>query len=446
MMQSPIRIMSPDITVAGQSAPGGGILISGLNDSGEGLMINTHDVVVQYIRVRMGLNTSRPPGSQSGSPIWIGNGDVYNVVVDHCSFSWTTDENVTFWMNTPGFANHNISIQWSTIGEGLQGHSTDLITGSSVGLFDQETDIDMHHNFWANSSHRRPLLKNKSTRLVNNIIYNSNFYSTEALGGIVLDVIGNLYREGSLIDGVHEIQLSEVDSGDGPSGTPSVYLAGNKGWHQLNSQGDQWVMAARVTSENGSETGPAPSNFQRSSPAASEKFPIRVDDVNNLESLLLPMTAAHPVGASQGLSCTGGWLMNRDAVDARLVEDYNAGAGSIPTSQNDVGGFPTIAAGTPCAESLHDGISDAWKISKQLSTTDAGLYKAIAPNGFTYLENYLNGTDPNTLVIARVVSPASGRLRNPLVELASQLWMARLPLGSGFIGSWVQATLRRDYK
>jgi len=84
MMQSPIQISSPNITVAGQSAPGGGILLSGQNDPGEGLMIHTHDVVVRYIRVRRGLNSARPPGSQSGSPIWLGNGDVYNVVVDHC--------------------------------------------------------------------------------------------------------------------------------------------------------------------------------------------------------------------------------------------------------------------------------------------------------------------------------------------------------------------------
>jgi len=429
MMQSPIQISSPNITVAGQSAPGGGILLSGQNDPGEGLMIHTHDVVVRYIRVRMGLNSARPPGSQSGSPIWLGNGDVYNVVVDHCSFSWTTDENVTFWMNTPGVANRKISIQWSTIGEGLSGHSTDLITGSSVGLFNQETDIDIHHNFWADSSHRRPLLKNTSTRLVNNVIYNSGFYSTQALGGITLDVIGNLYREGSMVDGVHEIQLSEVSSGDGPSGAPSVYLAGNKGWNQQNSLGDQWLMAARVSGENGGETGPA-TGFQRSSAMAAETFPIQADDVNNLESLLLPATAAQPVGASQGLNCTGNWVINRDAVDARLVSEYNAGTGSVPTGQPV---FPTIAAGTPCAESLHDGIPDAWKIAKQLITTDAGLYKTIAANGFTYLENYLNGTDPNTLVTAQVWKPAAERLRRTLVNVASGLWMGRPFFGLSMI-------------
>jgi len=439
MMQSPLRITSPYITVAGQSAPGGGILINGLNDSGEGFMINTHDVVVRYIRVRMGLNSARPPGSQSGSPIWIGNGDVYNVVVDHCSFSWTTDENVTFWMNTPGMANRKVSIQWSTIGQGLAGHSTDLITGSSVGLFDQETDIDIHHNFWADSSHRRPLLKNTSTRLVNNIIYNSNFYSTQALGGISLDVIGNLYKEGSMVDGVHEIQLSEVSSGDGPSGSPSVYLAGNKGWNQVNPQSNQWLMAARISGENGSETGPA-TGFQRSSPMPAEQFPIQANDVNTLEDLLLPSNAFRPVGASQGLDCNGNWVVNRDAVDARLVSDYFAGTGQIPTSQNDVGGFPTIAAGTPCTSTAHDGLPDAWKAKYGFSAADTTMANATTMNGFTYLENYLNGTDPTALVMAHFARPTLGD-RNSLADVAVALLSARLQFSTGFMENWIRTSL-----
>jgi hypothetical protein len=57
----------------------------------------------------------------------------------------------------------------------------------------------------------------------------------------------------------------------------------------------------------------------------------------------------------------------------------------------------TLATGTTCASSLHDGIADQWRIKHGLSTTDRTLYKAIAPNGYTYLENYLTDTDPNVM-------------------------------------------------
>ena len=50
-----------------------------------------------------------------------------------------------------------------------------------------------------------------------------------------------------------------------------------------------------------------------------------------------------------------------------------------------------IPAGSACTESLHDGIPDSWKAAQGLSTTDTSLYKKVAPNGYTYLENYING-------------------------------------------------------
>jgi hypothetical protein len=83
-----------------------------------------------------------------------------------------------------------------------------------------------------------------------------------------------------------------------------------------------------------------------------------------------------------------------------MVNDYNSGIGFIPNTENDLGGFPTLAAGTACTSSLHDGIADQWKSKYGLSTTDATLYKTKALNGYTYLENYLNGTDPRVTASA----------------------------------------------
>src|SRR5262249_44195122 len=104
------------------------------------------------------------------------------------------------------------------------------------------------------------------------------------------------------------------------------------------------------------------------------------------------------VGASSKLNdatCTGGFVSNRDSVDKRIVSEYLAGTSSIPSSQNDKGGFPSLAAGTPSVQALNDGIPDRWKEANGLTVSNATVANQVAPNGYTYLENYLNGTDPN---------------------------------------------------
>lgn len=406
-ISSPIRANSPYLTVAGQSAPGGGIQISGTNDPTQGLMIETHDVILRYLRIRMGSNSGRPPGSQEGSPLWIGNANAYNIIADHLSLSWTTDETVTIYNNLNSSVSfHDITLQWTALGEGLAGHSTDFITGSNYGNFDAEVNVDIHHTLFFTSSHRRPLLKNKSTHFVNNIVYNSAFYSLQALGGINVDAIGNLFKQSSVLSGTHDFQMSEVDSGDGPVGSPSIYLSGNldspnsntRALYLTNPSGNQWLMAAHITGENGAETG-STSPFQRTSPMPSETFPIIADAATSLEANMMPT-----VGDSQRLDCLGAWINVRDAVDARWNTQYFAGQGSIPTTEADAGGFPSIASGTPCAETLHDGIPDDWKTANGLSTSDTGLFARVASNGYTNLENYLNGSK----AVAALPNPPTG--------------------------------------
>src|SRR5260370_23381837 len=106
------------------------------------------------------------------------------------------------------------------------------------------------------------------------------------------------------------------------------------------------------------------------------------------------------VGASVKLSyrvCDGSWVNNRDSVDANFVTQFenNIGHSSNITGP---GTLSTLAAGTPCASTLHDGIADQWKTRYGLSLTDTGLSGRTAPNGYSYLENYLNGNDTNVTV------------------------------------------------
>jgi Pectate lyase len=118
---SQIKIIEPYLTVAGQSAQGGGITVR--NDPSNiqtPLRILTHDVVIRYIRTRPG-----PSAALSGDLDAFDIDSGYNIVVDHCSFSWATDEVLTFGWSGSLPRPHDVTIQWSIVSEALN-HSTQI--------------------------------------------------------------------------------------------------------------------------------------------------------------------------------------------------------------------------------------------------------------------------------------------------------------------------------
>jgi hypothetical protein len=91
------------------------------------------------------------------------------------------------------------------------------------------------------------------------------------------------------------------------------------------------------------------------------------------------------------LKCDGTWNLRRQTEDNAMIAEYqNSTPGSFWTAPSGYTTAP-VSNGTACTESLHDGIPDQWKVLKGLSTTDSSLNSEVAPNGYTWLENYLNG-------------------------------------------------------
>jgi hypothetical protein len=135
-------------------------------------------------------------------------------------------------------------------------------------------------------------------------------------------------------------------------------------------------LSATAASPSSTPTPPAPS------------VPIVADPESNLDSVLLPT-----VGNSQVIDCNGNWVNRRDSVDVRIITQYQDNSpGGYFTTADSTHSNPSVAAGTACTESLHDGIPDQWKSAQGPSATDPNLYKTTAPNGYTYLENYINGS------------------------------------------------------
>ena len=381
---SSMRVRNPYITIAGQTAPGGGILISGKNSPQSPLMIDTHDVTIQYLRVRTGRGMQ---ASQEGDGIGI-NSNVYNVVIDHCSFSWAVDENLQVWSDYG--PSHSITFSWNLVAEGLANHSCGLITGTNNAADARSmVNIDLHHNLFIHNQNRNPLIMNQSSRVVNNLVYNWEWWAAGFSSGVQIDLIGNIFKKGPNSDARrHEISWWE-DYTEGPGGNPSIYIRGNKGPYQPNPDADNWPMIAIGRSYSSTE-GPLDRSLQRTSPLPAQAFPIAASSASQLESVMLP-----EVGASRRVDQNGNWVDNRDSVDERLVQEYTNGSGFIPSNEAEVGGLPSIAAGTPYVDSDHDGMPDTWEVRFGLNPNSASDGSADADgDGYTNIEEFLNGGDP----------------------------------------------------
>jgi hypothetical protein len=197
----PLRIRSPYITIAGQTAPTPGITISH-----GGIQIQTHDVFIQHIAIRPGdFREGVPPGERDG--ISIGSPSprsAFRVVIDHVSLTWAIDENISTWHPST----RDITITNSIIAEGLYNsihpkgpHSKGIMIG------DGTRNVTLRRNLLASNEERNPYLKpGSATEMINNVVYNwgprgawslcnlSNNDESEV--PVALSFIGNSYIPG----------------------------------------------------------------------------------------------------------------------------------------------------------------------------------------------------------------------------------------------------------
>ena len=402
-LASTLYVGSPLLTVAGHTAPGGGIALTRADGAtlSSLVLIEHADVVWRYTRVRNQFSAACTDanGSECGALLSV-MGRGVRVIADHNSLSWNQDEAYGLWRgsDTPV---HDVTFSHSLVAEGLSSHSTGLIAGAAGSdLSAGVTDIDVHHNLFMNNNHRNPLLKVQSARVVNNVFYNQRFYATQAGGAGTIDVIGNTYLRGPIQPDAtfHEIQgFVAPGAGDfGVTGAPSLFVQGNVGWHQPAAAGEQWALVHQVTTENGTEVGAAPLAWQRAAALPAGTHPIVVDAAATVADPSGPTMAT--VGASRRLDCDGTWVSNRDAVDARLITQYtsNTGISALLTDEGQVGGLPTLEAGAPCTDADADGMPAIWEAVHGLSDADPDDRNQVraGASGYTNLELFLSGLFP----------------------------------------------------
>lgn len=175
-LEDPLFVSNPFVTVAGQTSPGGGICLKNF-----GLVITTHDVLIQHIRVRPGNKGRQNADTNDAIQVLGPHGDVsgaHHVVIDHVSASWGEDETISTW-----YGAHDVTISWSIISEALNRsrhrkgtHSAGLLVG------DRSYNVSMHHNLLAHNDFRNPLISGGGTHdFVNNVVYD---WGGPARGGI----------------------------------------------------------------------------------------------------------------------------------------------------------------------------------------------------------------------------------------------------------------------
>lgn len=444
-LASALEVVNPYLTIAGQTAPGGGIQLTGTSTRPANMplmRVRANDVVVRYLRLRQ---NSVPGDLESGGNGSYGIGDndqhSYNTIFDHISATYACGKQFSIWSSANG--PHNVTIQWSILGypvscaQGDGGANTGLTGADSTLYTEYQTDIDWHHNLITSSTKRMPLFKSKSGRIVNNIIYNWDINSVQVGGGAYLDVVGNYWKPGPMGPGSQrELGIYEgngTTSGCGGSTPchPWVYVSGNKSdWHRLSGtaiDAANWNTLVCLQSAEGDSpciSTPPDSSYLRTSPlaesttwngssltqSANQSLAISVTPAEGLLGLLVPNSGSSAiegdsVGASRRLDCAGNWVAAgvRDSADTRELNDVVRGTGlsSRPATPPPPSAIATVgatcAAGAidtaacACLDTDHDGMPDAWELANGLDPTNASDGRLVRASGYTNLEYYLAG-------------------------------------------------------
>ncbi|MBL9165516.1 MAG: hypothetical protein JNL18_22515 [Planctomycetaceae bacterium] len=362
-------IETSKLTIAGQSAPGDGITIADRSV----VVNNSRDVVLQFLRFRPGDTYVVSDENYEPDSLWVRNSR--NVMIDHVSASWGVDEILSVTHNS-----RNVTVQWSMITEAL--HNSGHNKGDhGYGSLINGGDITFHHNLYAHNRSRNPR-PGEQVRLdfVNNVIYNpgGKYGYSGADDAISLNYVGNY--------GIDTSATSAMALFEPDSAASRVFVSGN--YRDSN----------RNRSLDGVDVGAAAlaGAFTR----AFSRFDLpAVETTHAKQAYIDVLTHA---GAS----------VRRDGVDHRVIGTVLNQNGARIDSQHQVGGWSTLAAGTLPLDSNNDGIPDRWAISQKL---DPGINYAqqFAPNGYTYLENYLHSLSKDLYPLRNVktfdVSTSYGR-------------------------------------
>lgn len=339
--KSDLKITEPFVTIAGQTAPSPGITLIRA-----GMVISTHDVLMQHIRIRIG-DAGEAKKSGFERDVSITGPSAYNVVIDHCSVAWGTDENLSISgprYDGPSGTAHRVTLSNNIVAEGLYDstHSKGIHSMGSL-IHDNVQEVAVIGSLYAHNHERNPWFKGNATGvIVNNLIYNPGKWAVR-LGAIESEWSGYSLPANPRVSIVGNAMYSGANTVSG------LGLVGSN-----TTGGDVFMSDNLAYAKNGS--------------AVAQTFGTGIK--------MLSAAPVWPTGLSslsvgsvkeQVLAHAGARPKDRDAVDARIVAGVRAGTGSFVNSQSEVGGYPTATKTTRVLTVPSSGV-DAWlqQLAKEL--------------------------------------------------------------------------------
>ena len=445
-LTSRLKFNHPNVTMTGQSAPGGGVCVAGAN-----IYVCKDNVIIRHMRFRAG-----DEAGSNYSAIDVEN--VKHVIIDHCSFSWSMEENVTM------YDNDSTTMQWCILSEplyysrhkkGVRGY------GSQWG----GEHSSFHHNLLAHCASRSPRLNGArdgnvnygshdqyvDTEVANNVIF--NWGKKNAVYGGECTVPDTLYTiQNVTVDGVTRKDTLGVHTGTyvhnnlvnnyyKPGPATDACAGGNRWFAQISytsrSNRAKWYVRGNVMEENEYHYGN--SSHSKEDVFGGDYSSINADNWFNaatsnvvkgieIERGHSEEDMAHFRSDSCGLSGlfvlddaytayervlanAGCLLPRRDEVDVRILAEasgkrtvvhkgsYQPLYVGFIDSQNDLkpadageswSAWPDLSEGKVVSEDNDvDGISDVWETLHGLDPANGDDGALIAENGYSYLENYL---------------------------------------------------------
>lgn len=350
----PLVVQHPYLTIAGQTAPGEGVALRR-----HGLSVEAPQVILRYLRVR--------PGDVAGVPEDAIDIKASDVIVDHCSVSWATDET----LSVSGDAT-NVTVQWCLIAESLNESIHPKGAHGYGSLLSSSGDVTVHHTIYAFHQSRNPRPKDVLLDFRNNLVYGYGDragYNTDDFTR--MNYVGNVIRPLAYSNNDRYAFIAGSTNG-------RFYLADNLLVHDGDTLRDD---AQMIRPPAGMPPAEALAALRVATPFAAPA--VRTDAAVHLTVRLL--------------DTAGAALPGRDEADRRVLALIEAGEGRILDTQESVGGWPPLAGGTAPPDADRDGLPDAWETRHGLDPAAAHDQAADADaDGYTNLEEFLNGTDPNT--------------------------------------------------
>jgi pectin methylesterase-like acyl-CoA thioesterase len=382
-------------TIAGQTAPGDGICVAD-----HPVSIGGDNVIVRHMRFRLGdKNQNKGMVDGSGGDDAFGALGSNNIIIDHCSISWSADEAMTIYRGD------NLTIQWCFITEPLN-YSYHFETGDTdyelhgYGGIQGGKRATIHHNLYADCRNRNPRFPGISTYTPatagienvdyrNNVLYNWGINTVYGGEGGNYNVANNYFKWGPNTGSGVKYRICNPSKSDAVD-YGKWYVNGNYVDGSTQNTNNNWSGVTMQTTVNDTTLVKMLTPFDLG-------FPLNVQSATDAFDAVM--------------NGAGATLPRRDTLDQRIANDVRNRTGRIIDVQGGyphgtaynltVNAWPALTSSTAPVDTDRDGMPDAWESSHGLNPNDASDRNTYDGSGYTMLENYLNGvqnSDPSITV------------------------------------------------